>query len=500
MKVLASVDDKTGLDTFLKGISGYTTEIFASGGTHRFLTEAGIKATNISGLTGFDQLLGGRVKTLHPAIFSGILSQRDEEAKKQLEEHKFPEFDMVITSLYPFEKAAESGDLGKMVENIDIGGVSLLRAAAKNFEHVAVISGPEQYEPVQAELLRNSKISPETRRRLALKAFARASDYDIIIYKSLAEKFIGATPSNLYLRGVSGKELRYGENPDQKGYVYSDGSKLGIANAEKLQGKELSYNNLQDADAAFETILEFKEPTAVVMKHNTPCGVASSPVLADALRNAIASDPESAYGSVMSFNRPFDEDCLSLISKMFVEVVIAPEYTEGALEGLRKKKNLRVLKVPLIPDEQFRVKSISNGFLVQNRLKTDFADLIKKTDSHASEQQIRDMQFAWKVVAHCRSNAIVLARDGMTVGIGAGQTSRIEALRGAVGRAGEKSSGSVLASDAFFPFYDNVELAASSGVSAIIQPGGSIRDDEVIAKAQELGVPMYFTGKRVFLH
>lgn len=500
MKVLASVTHKENLDTFLKAISKHVSEVYASGGTYKFLESSGVSATNISTLTGFEDLLQGRVKTLHPAIFSGILSKRDELSNNQLNEHNFPEFDMVIVNLYPFEEAAKTGELEKMVENIDIGGISLLRAAAKNFEHVLILTDPSQYAGVQDELLRNSKVSLETRKRLALKAFALASDYDIAIYNALAKDFLGSTPSRLFIRGFVGKELRYGENPDQKGYLYSDGSRFGIANAEQLQGKELSYNNLQDADAAFEAILEFDEPTAVVMKHSTPCGVATAPEISVALERAIAADPESAYGSIMSFNRPFDKGCFEHIHKMLVEVVIAPEYTEEALELLKKKKNLRVLKVPLIADESFRIKSISNGYIVQNRLRTDFDNLLLKTSSSSNEDQINDLKFAWKVVAHCKSNAIVLVKNGATVGIGAGQTSRIEALRGAVGRAGEKSKGSVLASDAYFPFYDNVDLAASAGVGSIIQPGGSIRDEEVIAKAEELGIPMYFTGKRVFLH
>ncbi len=500
MKVLASVHDKTGLTAFLKGISQFVTEIYASGGTYRNITDGGIKATNISSLTGFEDLLGGRVKTLHPAIFSGILSQRDEKAKEQLSERNFPEFDIVIVNLYPFEEAALTGDLPKMIENIDIGGVSLLRAAAKNFENVIILSNPDQYEMVEKEFLQNSSISLETRRRLALRAFALAADYDIAIYRSLADKLIGTLPSRFYLKGMNGRELRYGENPDQKGFVYSDGTPKGIANAQPIQGKELSYNNLQDADAAFEAILEFDEPAAVVMKHSTPCGVATADTISEALGKAIAADPESAYGSIMSFNRTFDKGCYEHIRKMLVEVIIAPDYTDEALELLKKKKNLRVLKLPLEADDNLRVKSISNGFIVQNRLRTDFDALILKTGKPSEEREIQDLKFAWKVVAHCKSNSIVLAKDGVTVGIGAGQTSRIEALRGAVGRAGDKSKGAVLASDAYFPFYDNVELAASSGVSAIIQPGGSIRDEEVIAKAQELGIPMYFTGKRVFLH
>ncbi|MCL4336041.1 MAG: bifunctional phosphoribosylaminoimidazolecarboxamide formyltransferase/IMP cyclohydrolase [Candidatus Thermoplasmatota archaeon] len=500
MRILASVDDKSNLDHFLRSISQFVTEIFASGGTHRFLTDSGIKCTNISQLTGFETLLDGRVKTLHPAIFSGILSERDELGTSQLKEHGFPQFDMVIVNLYPFEKAAKTHDLHEMIKNIDIGGFSLLRAAAKNYEHVIILSDPQQYESVMNELIQNSRISLESRKRLALKAFARAADYDIAIYNALTMDFLGNAPARMYLRGIKGKELRYGENPDQKGYVYSDGTSLGVANAEQLQGKELSYNNILDADSAFETVLEFTEPTAVVLKHNTPCGVATSENISTALKMAIDADSESAYGSVISLNRTFDGACLDVLSRLFVEVVIAPDYTLEAMEGLKKKKNLRVLKVSMTPDENLRVRSISNGFLVQSRLKTQFGDLELKTAESATESQLADLKFAWKVVAHCRSNAIVLAKNGVTVGIGGGQTSRIEAMRVAIHRAGEKAKGSSLASDAFFPFYDNVELAASAGVTSIIQPGGSIRDEEVIAKSQELKVPMYFTGKRVFLH
>lgn len=500
MRVLASVHNKEKLDSFLRGISKFTSEVYASGGTYRYLSDAGIKCRNISDLTGFDQLLDGRVKTLHPAIFAGILSKRDGASKNQLAELGFPEFDMVIVNLYPFNEVAKEHNLEKMIENIDIGGLSLMRAGAKNYENVTVVSSPDQYDAITSELMQSGKISNETRKRLAIKAFSRAADYDISIYSSMNHELFGTAPPTLYLKGVNGKELRYGENPDQKGYLYSDGTKFGIANASQLQGKELSYNNILDADSAFETLLEFQEPTAVVLKHNTPCGVASADTLASALKKAIAADEESAYGSVIAVNRTFDPDSVEVVSKLFVEVLIAPDYDHQAMELLKKKKNLRVLKVPLVPDEKLRVRSISNGFLVQERLSTKFDDLARKTSTEATEEQIRDLMFAWKVVAHSRSNAIVLAKDNATVGIGAGQTSRIEALKVAVGRAGQKAAGSVLASDAFFPFADNVEMAHRSGISAIIQPGGSIRDDEVIAKAEEYGIPMYFTGKRVFLH
>ena len=500
MKILASVHNKDRLDSFLHGISKYVDEIYASGGTYRFLTDSGFTCRNISTLTGFEELLHGRVKTLHPAIFAGILSQRDPESSRQLQERGFPEFDMVIVNLYPFDEAARTHKLEDMIENIDIGGLSLLRAAAKNYEHVTVLSDPSQYDSVATELQQNGKISGETRKRLALKAFSRSADYDISIYGSMNGELFGTAPPSMYLKGTRGRELRYGENPDQKGYVYSDGTQYGIANATQLQGKELSYNNILDADSAFETALEFTDPVAVVLKHNTPCGVSSAADINTALKRAIAADQESAYGSVIAINRKFDSGSLEAISKLFVEVIIAPEYDPDALEGLKKKKNLRVLRVPLVPDQNPRVRSISNGFLMQSRLSTQYEKLDQKTSTAASREQLRDLEFAWKVVAHSRSNAIVLAKDMTTTGIGAGQTSRIEALKVAVERAGEKSRGSVLASDAFFPFYDNVELAGKSGIAAIIQPGGSIRDDEVVARAEELDIPMYFTGKRVFLH
>lgn len=501
MKILASVHNKDGLDSFLHGISKYVDEIYASGGTCRFLNDSGFACRNISTLTGFEELLHGRVKTLHPAIFAGILSRRDPESSRQMQEHSFPEFDMVIVNLYPFDEAAKTHKLDDMIENIDIGGLSLLRAAAKNYDHVTVLSDPSQYDSISAELQQNGKISLETRKRLALKAFSRSADYDISIYGSMNVELFGTAPPSMYLKGTRGRELRYGENPDQKGYVYSDGTRNGIANAIPLQGKELSYNNILDADSAFETALEFSDPVAVVLKHNTPCGVSSAADINTALRKAIAADQESAYGSVIAINRKFDSGSLEAISKLFVEVIIAPEYDPVALEGLKKKKkNLRVLRVPLVPDQSPRIRSISDGFLVQSRLWTEYEKLEQKTSAAATREQIRDLEFAWKVVAHSRSNAIVLAKDMTTTGIGAGQTSRIEALKVAVERAGERSRGSVLASDAFFPFYDNVELAGKSGISAIIQPGGSIRDDEVIAKSEELDIPMYFTGKRVFLH
>ncbi|HLH86237.1 MAG TPA: bifunctional phosphoribosylaminoimidazolecarboxamide formyltransferase/IMP cyclohydrolase [Thermoplasmataceae archaeon] len=500
MNILASVTDKTDLVSFLKVIESKIDLLYATPGTCSFLNEKGLKCRNISELTGFDDILNGRVKTLHPAVFAGILSLKDTNDPRM----KLPEgmvfFDMVICNLYPFSKAAETGSLDEMIENIDIGGVSLLRAAAKNFNYVIAVSDPSDYPKIAEELVQTGKISVETRKRQALKTFARISAYDIDIYQRLNRVLMEAVPKAFFLKAFNGRELRYGENPDQKGYIYSDGSENGIANARQLQGKELSYNNLLDADSALETVMEFSEPTAVVVKHNTPCGVASHPNIEEAISRAISADAESSYGSVIAINREFTKEAYEPISKLFVEVLIAPSYTSDAMELLKKKKNMRVITAKLVPDPSLRVRSISNGVLVQTPLNSQFEKLDLKTESSASPSEIRDLEFAWKVVAHCRSNAIVLAKDLTTTGIGAGQTSRIEAVRIAVARAGPKARGSVMASDAFFPFYDNIEMAGSAGISAIVQPGGSIRDNECIQKANELGIPMYFTSKRVFLH
>lgn len=500
MKAFISVSDKTGLIEFIKGISNHLDEIYSTGGSYRHLTDSGVEVRNSSELTGFGEILGGRVKTLHPKIFSGILSSRDEKSREETEKIGAPEFDLVVVNYYPFEKAASGGDLSDMIENIDIGGVSLVRAAAKNYRNVIVITDPAYYREVAEELSQMGSVSMRTREKLALRALARTAEYDVNIYNSLYRAIDNTIPEELFLHYTGKEELRYGENPDQKGYLYTDGSGNGIANAEQLNGKKLSYNNLVDADAALETALEFEETTAVVVKHNTPCGVASGDSLPAALRNAIDADSESAYGSVIALNRKVDMATLDELKKRFVEVLIAPDYDDDALERLRKRKNLRVLKVPFVRDDSLRYKAISNGMLAQTPLRSEFGTPVLKTRKKAEEGLVKDMEFAWKVVAHCRSNAIVLAKDRTTVGIGGGQTSRIEAMRIATAKAGEKTIGSVLASDAYFPFSDNVELAAEKGVSAIIQPGGSIRDEEVIEASDRLGVPLYFTEKRVFLH
>lgn len=501
MRAFISVFDKTGLVPFIKGNIDHIDEIYSTGGTFRHLGDNGIKARNSSELTGFEDVLGGRVKTLHPRVFAGILSTRDEKSRKDTEAIGAPDFDMVIVNFYPFREAAKSGDLGNMVENIDIGGVSLVRAAAKNYRNVVVLTDPSYYKQVSHELSTSGTVSTRTREMLALRALADTAAYDSDIYNSLYRKLNnGAIPDELFLHYTGKNELRYGENPDQKGYLFSDGSTRGIANSDQLNGKQLSYNNLVDSDAAFETALEFSEPTAVVVKHNTPCGVASASELPDALESAIAADSESAYGSVIAMNREVDMKTLDRMGKLFVEVMIAPGYAADALERLQKRKNIRVLRVPFERDPALRYKSISNGIVARTPLTSDFGKPELKTGKEADQQTVSDLEFAWKVVAHCRSNAIVIAKGGKSIAIGGGQTSRVEAMRIAAAKAGDKTVGSVLASDAYFPFADNIELAAEKGITAIIQPGGSIRDEEVIKAAEEAGISMYFTAKRVFLH
>ncbi|MHB1707986.1 MAG: bifunctional phosphoribosylaminoimidazolecarboxamide formyltransferase/IMP cyclohydrolase [Thermoplasmataceae archaeon] len=497
MRALVSVSDKSGLVKFIKECGSSISEIYATGSTGDHLRKNDIKTRSTSELTGFDELLGGRVKTLHPKIFAGILA--DSEARSKAD-GDYPDFDMVICNFYPFRQVSGGNNIEEMVENIDIGGVSLVRAAAKNYRNVTVLSDPSDYGVVADSLRKEKEVPVKIREELALRSFQRVSDYDILIYNSLFRVIDGGISQSLLISGINGEKLRYGENPDQRGYLYSNGSAFGIANSRKLGGKELSYNNLMDSDSAFAAVMEFEKPACVIVKHNTPCGAAVGRNLLEAYMNALETDRESAYGSVIAFNREVDEETASALSQLFVEVLIAPSYGKEALEIMKKKKNLRILEIKPESGRSQRIRSISGGYLLQDEMTSHFGKLELKTTSHASPEQVEDLDFAWKVVTHCRSNAIVLARNGATVAIGAGQTSRVEALRIAIAKAGKKCDHSVLASDAFFPFSDSVELAGENGIAAIIQPGGSIRDSEVVAMAEQKGIPMYFTGKRVFLH
>ncbi|BAB59158.1 phosphoribosylaminoimidazole carboxamide formyl transferase/IMP cyclo-hydrolase [Thermoplasma volcanium GSS1] len=489
MNFLISVYNKEGLTDFLARVKANIDYIYATGGTAKFLEKNGYTVRDTSEITGFSDLLGGRVKTLHPKIYAALLYREKNEASDL-------HFDVLVSNLYPF--TGNTGNENEMIENIDIGGVSLTRAAAKNYKNVLVLSSPDDYTEA-AEIISSGKNDAEYRKRMALKAFARMAEYDAIIYNGLSDLF-KIEKENFFVVGKKGERLRYGENPDQEGFLYSDGSAYGVANAEKLNGKELSYNNILDADSAFDTALEFDEPTVVVMKHNTPSGVSSHNDIVNAFKRAWDADSESAYGSVIAVNRKVPLDLAKEMRHLFIEVLIAPEYDEYALSELRKKKNLRILRIPWIRDQSMRYRSISNGLLVQTPMASSFKELKLVTEKGADSKTIDDLLFAWKVVAHSRSNAIVFAKDKTTTGIGAGQTSRVESVRIAMERSGSRADGSVMASDAFFPFPDSIDVAAKAGIKAIIQPGGSIRDEEVIKKCNEYGIPMYFTGKRVFLH
>jgi phosphoribosylaminoimidazolecarboxamide formyltransferase/IMP cyclohydrolase len=500
MRLLISVYDKTGIVDFLRSISNYIDEIYGTEGTVKYLKENNIEAINSSSITGFDDLLGGRVKTLHPAIFSGILSKRDEESNEQLKKYNYKDFDMVICNLYPFVEASRTDDLQKMIENIDIGGLSLIRAAAKNYKNVAVLSSPDDYEMVKNTLEEKGELDIKTREILGLRAFSRSANYDIQIYNRLYRKLNGSQPEDLFIYGYGRSDLRYGENPDQEAYMFKTDDKYGIPNGIQLNGKELSYNNILDANAALETVQDFDDITAVIIKHRTPSGVSSADTIKEAFINAYNADPESAYGFVVALNRKLDIDTAREMEKKFIEVLIAPEYDSDALKLLKKKKNMRILKCTMEKDPENAVASISGGILMQSKLNYRYENLELKSNTEASTSKLKDLEFAWKVVAHTKSNAMVLAKNRTTVGIGAGQTSRIESLKIAVDRGGENVKGSVLASDAFIPFDDSVIECYKNGIDAIIEPGGSIRDNDVIKRCNEYKIPLYFTGRRVFLH
>ena len=492
MNILASLTNKEGSEKFLQRIRNHVNAVYASAGTRKYLEENGIVCSGIDSFTGFTELLGGRVKTLHPAIFGGILARNTESDMKQISEHGFTAFDMVMCNLYDFV-SHKNGTLEEKVENIDIGGVSLIRAAAKNFQRVTVISDPADYDLVAESIEKHGHVEEGIRKKLALKAFSLTSGYDSTIEHSLAAEF-GENLGEGIIMPSEGKKLRYGENPDQEGIIYEieQYGKLDV-----FHGKEMSYNNYMDASSAIETALEFDEPFAVVIKHNTPCGAAIGKDHSDALFKAIESDRESAYGSVICINGTVSESVVESMKGIFVEMLIGKEFTTEAREMLEKKKNIR-LATYSGKGPSSRIRTVFNGFLEQNvvpAMPEKVKDVVNRND-----HLLQDMLFGWKIVAHCRSNAIVLARDGATVGIGAGQTSRVQAARIAVERAGDKAGGSIMASDAYLPFADNVDVAASSGITGIIEPGGSIRDQDVIDACTKHGISLYFTGKRVFLH
>lgn len=511
-RALLSVTDKSGLVEFAQALDGFGVELVSTGGTAKALRDAGLKVRDVAELTGFPEMLDGRVKTLHPVVHGGILHRREDPAHvKAVEAHGIGPIDMVVVNLYAFEKTAARVGVAfeEIVENIDIGGPSMLRSAAKNFEDVAVVSGVDEYGPLIEEMTANAgKLSHDSRWRLAKKAFAVTAAYDAAIATTLEGlKKVDASEMPETLRVIAPRKapLRYGENPHQKAALYTDGSELGIANAEQLQGKELSYNNLVDLDACWSLVSEFPGCAVAIIKHTNPCGVGMGATVVEAYKRALEADPVSAFGGVIGINRIVDGEAAAEIAKLFVEAVVAPEFTPEALAALGAKKNLRVLKLKPAKVERV-VKQISGGYLVQDEdhVLVSADQLTVSTARQPSAEELEAMIFAWRVCKHVKSNAIVYARldsgFGQTVGIGAGQMSRVDAAKFGAVKAALPLAGTVAASDAFFPFPDGLEAIAEAGATAVIQPGGSMRDAEVVAAADRLGMAMVMTGVRHFRH
>lgn len=507
---LLSVSDKTGLVEFARGLvaQGYT--LVSTGGTQRTLAEAGLPVQSVSELTGFPEILDGRVKTLHPKIHGGLLARRElEKHRRQMAEHGILPIDLVVVNLYPFAATvAKAGvTLEEAIENIDIGGPTMVRAAAKNYRHVAIVVNPARYQAILAELAEKGTISEETRFALAVEAFNHTAYYDAMIARWLAQQTQSAPlfPATLVLPFEKAEELRYGENPQQQAAFYREPqAKPGtVATGKQLHGKALSFNNLNDLNAAWELVLEFDEPAAAAVKHTNPCGVAVGEDLYSAFLRAYESDPVSIFGGIVAVNRPLDGRTAEKLAEIFLEVIVAPAYSAEALAILTRKKNLRLLEIPLPENrETIDLKKVSGGLLLQTLdTSTISAEGWRTvTTKEPTPAQLADMVFGMKVVKHVKSNAIVLVKNGQTIGIGAGQMNRVGAAQIAINQAGAKAAGSVLASDAFFPFRDTVDVAAAAGVAAIVQPGGSVKDEDSIAACNEQGLAMVFTGTRYFKH
>ena len=515
-RALLSVTDKTGLVEFAQVLSGFGVELVSTGGTARTLREAGLAVKDISDLTGFPEMLDGRVKTLHPRVHGGLLYIRgNKEHEAAVAAHGIEPIDMVVVNLYAFEKTAAQAEtpFGHLIENIDIGGPSMVRSAAKNFEDVAIVTRVSDYSQLADELkATGGALSRETRWRLARQAFATTAAYDSAIANTLdgigeaplAESVAArdaALPSTLRINLPLAQSLRYGENPHQRAALYADGSGLGIAGAKQLQGKELSFNNLVDLDACWELAQEFEEPAVIIVKHTNPCGAATGTTILEAYKKALECDPVSAFGGVVGINREVDGEAAAEIAKLFVEAIAAPGFTAEARERFASKKNLRLVEVQAAPARPV-VKNVSGGLLLQDADtgRVNEGELKVVTWRPPTVEELRSLLFAWRVCKHVKSNAIVYARDGQTVGVGAGQMSRVDAARFGAMKAVLPLAGSVAASDAFFPFPDGLEALAAAGATAVIQPGGSVRDEEVIAAADKLGVAMVFTGIRHFRH
>lgn len=504
-RALISVSNKDGVVEFAQGLEKLGYEIISTGGTYNIIKAAGIKVSKVAEVTGFPEILDGRVKTLHPKVHGGILARRSKEHLQQLADNQITPIDIVAVNLYPFrETISKAGvSLEEAIENIDIGGPAMVRAAAKNYQDVIVIVKPEYYWPVLKELEIEGNLNSEVRLKLAQEAFSHTASYDSMISTYLANLTGQVFPENMVLAGEKVYDLRYGENPHQKACFYrslNPGS--GLPDARQLNGKELSYNNIVDSEAAWQLVREFDRPACVIIKHTNPCGTAVAGTLDEAYDRAFSCDPLSAYGGIIALNRRVDLKTAQKIAEPFMEVIIAPGYDEDALERLQQKKNLRLLEMPVTAVGNLLVRSVEGGFVVQeaDRHQLQSKNLEVVTEAQPSPGQIDDMLFAWTIVKHVKSNAIVITRDGMSVGVGAGQMNRVGSARIALEASGEKSEGAVMASDAFFPFKDTVALAAAYGIKAIIQPGGSVRDQESIDECNEHGIAMVFTDIRHFKH
>lgn len=522
-RALISVSDKTGLEEFVKGLNELGVEILSTGGTAKLISSLGIPVRSVSDYTGFPEMLDGRVKTLHPKIHGGLLALREnKDHMEQVKKHNIDLIDMVVVNLYPFEKTvAKPGvKLEEAIENIDIGGPSMLRSAAKNFKDVVVVCNPDRYKKILEDLKKNNgAISDELHFRLGVEVFEKTSRYDNAIYNYLREqlnsktsgpKAEGATfPDVLELNFCKVQELRYGENPHQKACFYKDKNinVVGIGNGEQLHGKELSFNNIIDLDAALEIVKDFEEPVAAVIKHTNPCGAAQDETLERAYINALDCDRVSAFGSIVGLNRKVDKKTAeAIISAGFTECIIAPDYEEDALESLRKKKNLRLIKVGELKvrsgEKDYDLKKVAGGVLLQDKdiLNIEEKSLKVVTKKIPTKEELRSLLFGWKIVKHVRSNAIVISQGTKTVGIGAGQMSRVDSMIIAIRKSDGRCKGATCASDAFFPKEDAIEEAKKADITSIIQPGGSVRDEYVIRACDEAGISMVFTGVRHFKH
>ncbi|HJV45440.1 MAG TPA: bifunctional phosphoribosylaminoimidazolecarboxamide formyltransferase/IMP cyclohydrolase [Bacillota bacterium] len=508
-RALISVSDKTGIVEFSRELEKLGFEIVSTGGTFKLLKEQGIKVIGISDVTGFPEIMDGRVKTLHPNIHGGLLAVRDkEEHMTALRDLSIQPIDMVVVNLYPFKETISKEDVAfeEAIENIDIGGPSMLRSAAKNHAFVTVVVDAKDYDLVLEEL-KGGDVSQQTRRSLAAKVFRHTAAYDTLIADYLTKQVGEEWPDQYTVTFEKVQDLRYGENPHQGAAFYRNPmiSQGTLSAAEQLNGKELSYNNINDADAALALLKEFTKPAVIAVKHTNPCGVGTGETILEAYKLAYEADPVSIFGGIIAANRPIDKASALLMKELFLEIIMAPDFEPDALEVLKEKKNLRLLKLGnLVTGDRaaLRLRSVQGGLLVQEDdvLQVKEEDLKVVTDRTPTPEEMEQLLFGWKVVKHVKSNAIILAKDGRTVGVGAGQMNRVGSAKIAIEQAGEKSVGSILASDAFFPMSDTVEAAAKAGITAIIQPGGSIRDKDSIEEANKHGIAMVFTGVRHFKH